>query len=204
MSVSAAQQTANTANARLSTGPRTPQGKASSAQNARRHGLTAKDLVIGPEDREEFNELLAGFQADVSPQGALQQALFDELVASAWNLRRIRRMETDLCSGAVTYLDLINDDAVQARLDRLARHKSRIERTFHRNLKELKALQTAAVMRFLVPCQTAEFLPPLAATKQIAKRTQSQAASPGAIELVWFDPAEETEKELTATAQAMA
>jgi hypothetical protein len=104
MSPSAARQSANAANARLSTGPITAEGKARSSQNARKHGLTAKDLVIGPEDHEEFNELLAGLQADVAPEGALQQAMFDELVASAWNLRRIRRMETELCASAATYL----------------------------------------------------------------------------------------------------
>jgi hypothetical protein len=48
MSASAARQTANTANAQLSTGPTSPEGKASSSQNARKHGLTASELVIGP------------------------------------------------------------------------------------------------------------------------------------------------------------
>jgi hypothetical protein len=77
MSPSAARQSANVANARLSTGPQTPEGKAQSSQNARKHGLTAQDLVIGPEDREEFDELLAGLEVDVAPEGTLQQALFD-------------------------------------------------------------------------------------------------------------------------------
>ena len=177
MSPSAARQSANAANARLSTGPTTPEGKASSSQNARKHGLTAKDLVIGPEDREEFDELLAGLQADVSPEGSIQQALFDELVSSAWNLRRIRRMETVLCAGAATYLDLLNNDEIQTKLDRLARHKSRIERTFHRSLKELKALQTTAAIRSLLPLNLADSVPPLASTREIAKRTQSDASA---------------------------
>src|ERR1035438_5174370 len=51
MSASPARKSANTANAQLSTGPRTPEGKSRSAQNASKHGLTAADLVIGPEDR---------------------------------------------------------------------------------------------------------------------------------------------------------
>ena len=48
---SVARQTADTANACLSTGPKTPEGKARSSQNARKHGLTAEGLIIGPEDR---------------------------------------------------------------------------------------------------------------------------------------------------------
>jgi len=195
MSASAAHQIANAANARLSTGPRTPEGKASSSQNARTHGLTAKDLIIGPEDREEFEELLAGLQADVAPQGALQQTLFDELVASAWNLRRIRRMETDLCASAATYLDLLNDDQLQTKLDRLSRHKSRIERAFHRCLKELKALQTSAALRSLIPSEINEIVPPLASITEIAKRTQAPAQAPpfnipsDPVELEWTPPA---------------
>ena len=204
MSPSAARQSANAANARLSTGPTTPEGKARSAQNARKDGLTAKDLVIGPEDREEFDELLAGLQADVSPQGSIQEALFDELVSSAWNLRRIRRMETELCAGAATYLDLLNNDEIQTKLDRLARHKSRIERTFHRSLKELKALQTTAAIRSLLPLNLADSVPPLASTREIAKRTQSDASAtplhtpPDSFELVWVDPAASPDASLTA------
>jgi hypothetical protein len=53
--ISQAHQTANAANARLSTGPRTAEGKARSSQNVRTHGLTATELVIAAEDREEFD-----------------------------------------------------------------------------------------------------------------------------------------------------
>src|SRR5579864_8655707 len=192
MSTSAARQTANAANARFSTGPKTPEGKARSSENSHKHGLTAKDLVIGPEDGEEFDELLAGLQADIAPQGALQQTLFDELVASAWNLRRIRRMETELCAGAATYLDLLNDHQLQAKLDRLARHQSRIERAFHRSLKELKALQTSAALRSLTPREINEIASPLAETGKIAKRTQAAASArpfnstPDPVELEWI------------------
>jgi hypothetical protein len=196
MSASAARQTANSANAQLSTGPKSPEGKASSSQNARKHGLTAAELLIGPEDREEFDALLADYESDVAPQGAIQQTLFDELVAAAWNLRRIRRMETELCAGVATYLDLLNDDHIQTKLDRLARYKSRIERTFHRCLKELKALQTTQAIAALLPPDICESAPPLASTIEIAKRTQSAGPAfpvktlPDAFDLVWTAPAE--------------
>jgi hypothetical protein len=203
MSTSAARQIANAANAEHSTGPRTPEGKMHSSQNARKHGLTAAELIIGAEDREEFDELLAEFQNDVRPQGILQQTLFDELVASAWKLRRILRMEAEICSHATTYLELLNDDGLQTKLDRLARHKSRIERTFHRNLKELKALQTNAAIRSMICSEISETAPPLASTIEISKRTQAAASYqpfesfPDAVELVWTAPDERAQ---TATA----
>ena len=69
---SEARQSANAANAQLSTGPRTAEGKARSSQNARTHGLTASQLFIPAESREEFDKLHDELQADIRPQGALQ------------------------------------------------------------------------------------------------------------------------------------
>ena len=41
-------------NAKHSTGPRTPEGKARSSQNARKHGLFARDTLLPDENPEEF------------------------------------------------------------------------------------------------------------------------------------------------------
>ena len=140
--LSEARQTANVANARHSTGPRTDEGKSLSSQNARKHGLTATQLVIAAEDREEFEELLARPQTDIQPQGALQQILFDQFVAFAWNLRRIRCMEAELTSSAESYLDILDNPDLTAKLDRLARHQTRIERSFHRSANSSLCKQT--------------------------------------------------------------
>lgn len=172
---SAARQTANAANARLSTGPRTEEGKARSSQNARQHGLTAAQLVIAAEDHEEFDDLHVQLHADIRPQGALQQILFDQLVSAAWNLRRIRRMEEELTASAKTYLDILDNPDLTAKLDRLARHHTRIERTFHRSLRELKSLQTDAALAPTLPPGFMQQVRPLASKTQIAKRTQALA-----------------------------
>src|SRR5258708_34417206 len=142
MSTSPARLAANAANAQHSTGPRTAEGQARSSQNARTHGLTARDLVIAPDEREEFEELRNDYQTAVKPQDGIQQSLFEELVGAAWNLRRVRRKEVELCSNTV-----MEDEELEKKLDRLARHKARIERTFHRSLKQLKALQPHAAIQ---------------------------------------------------------
>src|ERR1700683_3059754 len=98
MSTSPAQFAANAANAQHSTGPRTPEGKTRSSLNASKHGLTAREVVIAPGEQPESDVLLASFQADVKPQGAIEQTLFNQLVSAAWNLRRIGRMEAELCA----------------------------------------------------------------------------------------------------------
>jgi hypothetical protein len=172
---SEARQSANADNARLSTGPRTEEGKARSSQNTRKHGLTAAQLIIAAEDREEFEDFHAQLQTDIRPEGALQQILFDQLVASAWNLRRIRRMEAELTASAASYRDILDNPELTAKLDRLARHQTRVERTFHRSLRELKSLQTDAAIAPTLPPVFMQTVPPLASKTQIAKRTQALA-----------------------------
>ena len=152
---------ANRANAQFSTGPRTEEGKARSAQNARKHGLSAGHLAIAPQDREQFDELLALYQAEINPRGPIQQALFDELVAAAWNLRRVRLLQAET-------------DLLDPQSDRLARHHTRIERTFYRALKELKAMQTDDAVRKTLPIRIALRAPVLAAPLILAKRSQQR------------------------------
>jgi hypothetical protein len=168
MSTSPARLAANAANAKHSTGPRTPEGQARSSQNARTHGLSARDLVIAPNEREEFEELLADYQASVQPQDAIQQSEFELLVGAAWNLRRIRRMEVRLCSDTT-----LRAAQLEKELDRLVRYKTCIERTFHRSLKELKALQTNAAIQDTLPVQVS----PLTNAIEISKRTQRPATN---------------------------
>src|SRR5260370_789651 len=145
MSTSPARLAANAANAPYSTGPLTPEGRARSSQNARTHGLIARDLIIRPDEREEFEELRNDYQIAVKPQDGIQQSLFEELVGAAWNLRRLRRMEARLCSDTSLTADQLEKD-----LDRLVCYKTCIERTFHRSLKELKADQAIQVFFELV------------------------------------------------------
>jgi hypothetical protein len=171
MSTSPAQLAANAANAQHSTGPRSSEGKTRSSHNASKHGLTAREVVIAPGEHEEFDQLVADYQTDVQPQGAIQQTLFNQLVAAAWNLRRLGRMEAELCAGAC-YTDLLANPDLQNQLDRLARHHTRIERVFHRCLKELKVLETNAVMHKSLPPPLRKNVPPLISASEIAKRTQ--------------------------------
>src|SRR5216684_7501821 len=167
MSTSPERLAANAANAQHSTGPRTPEGRARSSQNARTHGLTARDLVIAPDELEEFEELRNDYQTAVLPQDAIQQSEFELLVGAAWNLRRIRRMEVRACSDTTRTADQLEKD-----LDRLVRYKTCIERTFHRSLKELKALQTNAVLQATLPLSVRQNVLPLSNATEITKRTQ--------------------------------
>ena len=127
--------------ARLSTGPRTEAGKAISSRNARTHGLCSQDLIVQPHEQPEFEELLQIHRADLQPQGVLEQTQFDLIVHATWNLRRIRRLEADLCRG-LDPLAALDDEALQRKLDRLGRHHTRFECSLARSIRSLKKLQT--------------------------------------------------------------
>ena len=141
---SAAQTIANRANAQLSTGPRTLEGKARVSQNAISHGLTAKHLVIRDDEREEFAVFQDSLVADLDPQGALETITFHELLHAAWTLARLRRIEAEVSTGKVK--DFIESETI-AILDRLGRYQARAQRAYYRALQELRALQTSRALR---------------------------------------------------------
>ena len=89
---SPAQLAANRQNAKKSTGPRTPKGKAIAARNATQHGLTAQDVVLQDEEAELFDEHRAALWAALDPVGELEEVLVERVVVSAWRLRRVARM----------------------------------------------------------------------------------------------------------------
>ncbi len=90
---SPAQLAANRQNAKKSTGPRTPKGKAIAARNATQHGLTAQDVVLQDEEAELFDEHRAALWAALDPVGELEEVLVERVVVSAWRLRRVARIE---------------------------------------------------------------------------------------------------------------
>jgi hypothetical protein len=84
---------ANQANAQLSTGPRTEEGKTRSAQNSLQHGVFAKTIVLPGESQEEFDALLAGLHKDHSPVGETESNHVRGLAEIQWRLNRLRRYE---------------------------------------------------------------------------------------------------------------
>ncbi len=93
MSASAVRIQANRANAQLSTGPQTPEGKQRSALNSLRHGLTAKDALLPSESLEAYREFCRAIVDDLRPQGAYQQQLAQSVADIRWRLRRCLSLE---------------------------------------------------------------------------------------------------------------
>lgn len=161
---------ANAANAQHSTGPRTAAGKARSCRNAVRHGLTSQFLVIREDERETFDQFEQGLRDELRPEGALESFTFDQIVHAAWNMQRCSRLEADLF---VNGLDPLLDESSGKTLDRIHRYRAQAERSYHRQLKELRILQTDRVTRSvsLTEAEAGE-CPTLVSCTEIAKRTQ--------------------------------
>ena len=87
---------ANRRNAQKSTGPRSPEGKASSSMNALKSGLHAESELLPYEDAATYDALIARFYADHNPATALECEYLDEIIYCTWILRRLRRAEAQL------------------------------------------------------------------------------------------------------------
>jgi hypothetical protein len=168
----AAQLTANRANAQLSTGPVTPEGKSRVAQNALKHGLTAKHLVIRIDEAEEFAALRDSLQAELAPQGAIETITFNEILHAAWNLHRFRRAEAEICSGAAS--DFASPETA-ALFDRLGRYQARAQRAYFRALAELRTLQTNRALRaFKIDPDDLPEVPAIVDVNELTKQTHSE------------------------------
>jgi hypothetical protein len=70
-------------------GPRTPEGKRRSAQNASKHKIFAGRIL--PDETKLASKLFAQFQEDLQPQSSLELEFIGEIVQNCLQARRIER-----------------------------------------------------------------------------------------------------------------
>ena len=92
------QISANRANAKKSTGPRSEKGRVMSRLNALKHGLAAKDIVIFDENLADFEALKVDLFEDYQPTGRNEIELVSHIAGLFWRLRRVSRWEAALLS----------------------------------------------------------------------------------------------------------
>jgi hypothetical protein len=79
---------ANQANARHSTGPNTPEGKATVAENSSTLGLFCSRDLVRPEEEAEYLELRDSFESDLRSATAMERTHAVEILHATWRLRR--------------------------------------------------------------------------------------------------------------------
>jgi hypothetical protein len=75
-------------------GPRTAAGKQRSRRNALKNGIFSRTLLPEGESHAEFESLLNDWRQDLQPQGAMADALVENLAVVYWRKRRLYRAET--------------------------------------------------------------------------------------------------------------
>ena len=99
---SPARAAANRSNAARSTGPRTAEGKARSAQNARKHGFTAADFTVPRlEDHDEIARLRADLFALYQPRNSQEQFALERMAMAQHMILRAARLESGLFAEAM-------------------------------------------------------------------------------------------------------
>jgi hypothetical protein len=86
---------ANRLNAKKSTGPRTPEGKAVVARNAIKHGLLAQEVVIQGEGPGEFGFHRDQMLGQLAPAGLAEAMLAERIVGLSWRLQRAERLRNE-------------------------------------------------------------------------------------------------------------
>ena len=124
------------------TGPKTPEGKSKSSQNALKHGLRAKKIenAVSPTLRAAYEKLRQQYLHDYHPTGAIESTLLDMVIFAAWQLYKVREMElfTDIDMGAMGSF---------GRSEKLARYRGSHERLFFRSLNQLRQIQQERLLR---------------------------------------------------------
>jgi hypothetical protein len=156
--ISEAQLQANRANAQLSRGPLTPEGKAKSSHNALKTGLTGSTVLLPTDDPDHYNQHVERLFAELKPVGELESQLVQRLADAQWRLNRIPQLERNLYKlGRVQLVGLFENEPEQDQADlvqaytaitfqkqfqNLSIQENRIRRGYEKDLNELKSLQS--------------------------------------------------------------
>jgi hypothetical protein len=153
----AAQLAANRANAELSTGPTSPEGKAKSSLNAVKTGLTGRTVLLPGEDAAIYQAHVASFFARCQPATEEERNLVQSLADTEWRLLRIPSLEMSIYAvGRLEFAELYpnEDPAVrtqlieakvflvyQRQLNNLSIQENRLRRQREKDTAALKKLQ---------------------------------------------------------------
>jgi hypothetical protein len=163
MAVSEKQLAANRANAKKSTGPKSPKGKDLCRLNGFQHGFTGLAVVMTEEDREAQNAFVRPYVQHLDPIGPVEFHLAQTIALDNFRLKRLHAVEENmfaygeigpLATQIQTEHARVHHAIIQAQVfvlndkafNNLSLYEQRITRNIHKNLKlyrEEQALRKA-------------------------------------------------------------
>jgi hypothetical protein len=169
-----AQLSANKANAQLSAGPTSADGKAKSSLNALKTGLTGRTVLLPSDDAALYEQHLARFIAEWKPSNEPEKALVQSIADTGWRLQRIPALEMGIYAlGRVQFANLFEDQDPTLRPALIEAH---IYLTHHRQLNNL-SIQEGRLRR-----QREKDLAALAEMKKANAAQRSERLNRAAIE----------------------
>ena len=194
-------------NGAKSHGPITPEGKARSSANSRRHGLAGAAILMDGESAEDFQLLRADFINQFHPQTAVEADLVDVMAIARWRLRRLLAIEAHLFDLEI----LESKDQIKRRSrmkvmeqeDRLAyvfqsladngnsltlllRYEGSLNRTYDKALKQLVLLQSKpSVGSFRTPENSQPAPSPTADTSTVITAQEDERPTPPTPKADW-------------------
>lgn len=154
MTTTPAKLAANLANAQLSCGPKSSEGKAAVARNALRHGLSSGVLTVLPnENPADLEQITADINGEFKPATKAEQYYADQMIRARWKLFRIRRLEAEALDRIVEKgeeppnidRDLLATLETRGNiLDKLDRYAAAAERAYSKAVRDLAQLRAGA------------------------------------------------------------
>ena len=144
---------ANFHNARKSTGPKTPEGKAAVAQNRSIHNLTGERVLLDGEDSAEYDKLGAALLEEHQPVGRTERFLVEQILHNQYRLTRIAEMEQEIFNQMIGMTaegetaatraanTMVAKLGCQEAHVRLIRYETSIRRAYHQALTQLRTVQ---------------------------------------------------------------
>jgi hypothetical protein len=135
MTISDKLHESNRRNAQHSTGPKSPEGKKAASLNAVTYGLRTRSLLIAGENIADYWRLWDSLENEWQPETPTERLYLEQMSTCQWLLARMATSENRIYEAGLplqAQFDL---------LDRVARHCTRLERSFTTAMHELKQLQ---------------------------------------------------------------
>ncbi|HLH03721.1 MAG TPA: hypothetical protein VKX25_13190 [Bryobacteraceae bacterium] len=140
-----AQIAANRANSQLSTGPKTPEGKAKISHNAVKNALTGATVLLPADDAALYEQHCANTFTIWAPENHREKLLVQSIADTEWRLQRIPMLVAGVYALArLTHANLFADEPESIRHVLLETY---ITQTYARDLRNL-SLQESRLTRY--------------------------------------------------------
>ncbi len=155
--VSAAKLNANRANAQLSTGPATHEGKAKACLNAVKTALTGRTVLLPADDADSYQQHVLAYTKELRPLTQRECDLVQSIADTAWRLKRIPALEMAIyAQGRIQFASSFDDHdpslrpsmmelqtflTYEKQLRNLQLQEARLARRYEKDTAELRTMQ---------------------------------------------------------------